>query len=129
MVHSPLLQKLRRTLQKAHQLNSKTNQNINWQRRKFLRLTALAGGSAVATTTFPFLKTAWSRSNPKIAIIGGGIAGLNAAYYLKKAGLTATVYEARNRVGGRIHSVKGKVAKDLVIELGGSLLIGLAIAF
>ncbi|MGQ0594512.1 MAG: FAD-dependent oxidoreductase [Gammaproteobacteria bacterium] len=33
------------------------------------------------------------------------MAGLNAAYQLKKAGISATVYEARRRVGGRILSV------------------------
>ncbi|MGK7949499.1 MAG: flavin monoamine oxidase family protein [Xenococcaceae cyanobacterium] len=79
----------------------------------------LAGGSAVATTTFPWLKAAWSKSQPNIAIIGGGLAGLNAAYQLKKAGLIATVYEAKSRVGGRVHSVTGVAGKDLVSDLGG----------
>ncbi|HEX4044788.1 MAG TPA: FAD-dependent oxidoreductase [Gammaproteobacteria bacterium] len=37
-----------------------------------------------------------------IAVIGAGIAGLTAAYYLKKFGYTVTVYEASNRVGGRM---------------------------
>jgi monoamine oxidase len=129
MVHSLLLQKFRRTLQKAHQQNlqgtkgsSKVSRTGSWKRRKFLRLTALASGSAIATKAFPLLKTAWSKSPPKIAIIGGGIAGLNAAYQLKKVGLTATVYEAKSRVGGRIHSMTGKVGKGLITELGGSFI-------
>lgn len=33
-----------------------------------------------------------SQHAPRIAIVGGELAGLNAAYQLKKAGLTATVY-------------------------------------
>ncbi len=37
-----------------------------------------------------------------IAVIGAGIAGLTAAYYLQKFGYTVTVYEASNRVGGRM---------------------------
>jgi monoamine oxidase len=41
---------------------------------------------------------------PRIAIVGGGIAGLNAALTLSDAGLSSTVYEASNRVGGRMHS-------------------------
>lgn len=41
---------------------------------------------------------------PRIAIVGGGIAGLNAALTLSDAGLAATVYEASDRVGGRMHS-------------------------
>ena len=35
-----------------------------------------------------------------IAIIGGGVAGLAAAYYLKKSGVTPTVFEASPRIGG-----------------------------
>src|SRR6202035_1643739 len=38
------------------------------------------------------------------AIIGGGIAGLNAALTLQDAGIGSTLYEASNRVGGRMHS-------------------------
>jgi len=41
-----------------------------------------------------------------VAIIGGGITGLTAAFYLKRAGFTVTVYEAGNRVGGVIQSVR-----------------------
>jgi monoamine oxidase len=41
---------------------------------------------------------------PRIAIVGGGIAGLNAALTLSDAGLSSTVYEASNRIGGRMHS-------------------------
>src|SRR5947209_9118240 len=39
-----------------------------------------------------------------IAIIGAGIAGLNAALTLKDAGLPCSVYEASNNIGGRMHS-------------------------
>ena len=41
---------------------------------------------------------------PRIAIVGGGIAGLSAALTLSDAGLASTVYEASNRIGGRMHS-------------------------
>lgn len=41
-------------------------------------------------------------SGVKVAIIGAGIAGLNAAYQLKKAGIQATLYEGSHRLGGRI---------------------------
>lgn len=41
---------------------------------------------------------------PRIVIVGGGIAGLNAALTLSDAGLSSTVYEASNRAGGRMHS-------------------------
>src|SRR5260370_35323736 len=41
---------------------------------------------------------------PQIAIVGAGIAGLNAALTLQDAGLSCSLYEASNRVGGRMHS-------------------------
>ena len=40
-------------------------------------------------------------TSPKIAIVGGGLSGLSAAYTLKKAGIWADVYEASGSAGGR----------------------------
>ena len=44
-------------------------------------------------------------SDKKIIIIGAGLTGLTAAYFLKKEGIFATILEARARVGGRIHTI------------------------
>lgn len=41
-----------------------------------------------------------------VAIIGAGITGLTAAFYLKRSGLPVTVYEASGRVGGVIRSIR-----------------------
>ena len=41
-----------------------------------------------------------------VAIIGAGITGLTAAFYLKRNGIPVTVYEASGRVGGVIQSVR-----------------------
>ena len=40
----------------------------------------------------------------KIAIIGAGTAGLTAAYELMKIGLRPVIFEASNRIGGRLRS-------------------------
>jgi oxygen-dependent protoporphyrinogen oxidase len=41
-----------------------------------------------------------------VAVIGGGITGLTAAFYLKRAGVPVTLYEASDRAGGVIQSVR-----------------------
>jgi oxygen-dependent protoporphyrinogen oxidase len=41
-----------------------------------------------------------------VAIIGAGITGLTAAFYLKRKGIPVTVYEAGSRVGGVIQSLR-----------------------
>jgi monoamine oxidase len=42
-----------------------------------------------------------------VVILGGGIAGLVSAYELRRAGWTVTVLEARDRIGGRVWTVRG----------------------
>jgi len=41
-----------------------------------------------------------------IGIVGGGLAGLTAAYYLVKNGRNVTIYEGNDRLGGRVFSDK-----------------------
>ena len=41
-----------------------------------------------------------------IAIIGAGVTGLTAAFYLKRKGIPVTVYEASGRVGGAMQSIR-----------------------
>ncbi|KPU44576.1 flavin-dependent L-tryptophan oxidase RebO precursor [Oxobacter pfennigii] len=45
-----------------------------------------------------------SGKNIKIAVMGAGEAGLSAAYELKKIGCDITIFEASNRIGGRIYT-------------------------
>lgn len=61
---------------------------------------------------------------PRIAIVGAGIAGLNAALTLHDAGLACDVYEASDRVGGRMHSDTTTWADDMVSEWCGEFIDG-----
>jgi monoamine oxidase len=40
-----------------------------------------------------------------VVVIGAGFSGLQAAYSAQKAGLSVAVVEARDRVGGKSHSI------------------------
>jgi oxygen-dependent protoporphyrinogen oxidase len=52
---------------------------------------------------------------PSVAIVGGGISGLSTAYYLSKAGIDSTLFEARPRLGGVIQTER---IDDCVVEAG-----------
>ena len=106
-----------------------------YTRRKFLgdsiKTIALLG----LTSTVPFISCRTSTDNnkktsevkedkrqPVIAIVGGGLAGLNCAYQLKKQHIIAKVYEADKRTGGRILSKKDALAPGLTTEFGGEFI-------
>src|SRR5438552_3632366 len=58
------------------------------------------------------------RQAPKrVLIIGGGMAGLVAAYELRRQGHRAVVLEAQNRVGGRVYTLRS-FAPGLYAEAG-----------
>ncbi len=89
-------------------------------RRDFIRRVGEVGGFSGAFATMQSLglleATASARPIPdlaqdfgkgiKIAILGGGIAGLVSAYEMGKAGFDCTVLEARERPGGRNWTVR-----------------------
>lgn len=56
-----------------------------------------------------------------VLIIGAGLTGLTLAYLLKQNGIDFTIIEARNRLGGRIHTKYNN--KEAPIELGATWLI------
>jgi monoamine oxidase len=43
----------------------------------------------------------------RVVVAGAGLAGLTAARLLERAGAEVTVVEARDRVGGRVHTIRG----------------------
>ncbi len=45
------------------------------------------------------------QTKPRIGIVGAGLSGLTAAYFLKKEGIKVTVYEKSSEVGGKLARV------------------------
>lgn len=74
-----------------------------------------AGTFGVVSLALPRMAYAAERSD--IVIIGAGLAGLHAAQILKDLGMTVTVLEANDRVGGRVQTVQ---TLDGPIDVGAS---------
>jgi monoamine oxidase len=73
-------------------------------RREFLKRAGATGAAVAAVGPLALARPARAAAAPRIAIVGGGIAGLAAALTLQDQGLHADVYESSGRVGGRMHS-------------------------
>lgn len=58
-------------------------------------------------------------NQPRIAVVGAGLAGLTAAYRLSQAGHPVTVYEGNDRVGGRAHTLRDFFDDGNTVELCG----------
>lgn len=54
----------------------------------------------------------------KVVIVGAGMAGLTAAYELKRAGHQPVVLEAQQRLGGRVHTLREPFSEGLYAEVG-----------
>lgn len=134
MARSPLFDSLRRVAALAgmcdrHGLPSKDGSALLTElrerralalsRRGFLRA---AGGAAVAATGL-LSRRARARqlqTDARIAIVGGGLAGLVCADQLAAQGIVATIYEANSRIGGRVHT--SRTFPGQTAELGGELI-------
>ena len=62
-------------------------------------------------------------SRGKVAVVGAGFAGLAGGFWLARSGFEVRVFEARDRVGGRVHTLRDFSAGRLIE--GGAELIGL----
>ena len=98
-------------------------------RRAFLERLGTVGGYSAAylamqsmgligappASAEPFALPPAPRRGRRVAILGAGIAGLVSAYELKRAGWDVTVLEARDRIGGRVWTIRGG---DRIVQTG-----------
>jgi monoamine oxidase len=89
------------------------------RREAIKRAGAVTAGLALARTWLP---PAQAATAPRIVVVGGGLAGLTAAYRLRQAGYAAQIYEASDRLGGRCWTIRGAFADGQIAEHGGELI-------
>lgn len=70
-----------------------------------IRETKLAAASQAYNEILPALKAEGSVAGKKVAVIGGGPAGLAAATFLSRAGVAVTVFERKEQLGGVVRNV------------------------
>jgi monoamine oxidase len=125
MAHTPLLSALQRAVgtiaeDETEAPSGSADCTVSTNRRTFLG-GALATGAAVAWGLADGLPAA-AATPPRVAVVGGGLAGLTCAYQLKSAGISAQIYEASDRIGGRCWSINGFFNAGQVAEHGGELI-------
>lgn len=106
------------------ELRGRRDEAAGLSRREFLKRAGVAGAAAAAAGSAAFTVRANAATAPRIAIAGGGIAGLSAALTLADKGYGSTIYEASTeRVGGRMHSDNsGYWSNSQVSEFCGELI-------
>lgn len=66
-------------------------------------------------------------TNKKVAVIGGGVEGLSAAYFLARLGHSPKIFEAREKMGGLLRTVipENRLPRDILdYEIDGILEMG-----
>ena len=94
---------------------------VDRARRRFLRESAGASAALLLAACTPAAVKP-KRDDDAVVIVGAGVAGLTCAYRLRQAGVAVHVYEAQERIGGRMFSLPNHFADNQVCELGGELI-------
>jgi monoamine oxidase len=89
-------------------------------RRDVLRAGIVLGAGLAGASAFDWVRPRRAFGDePNIVIVGAGLAGLSCAYRLMRHGIASTVYESRDRVGGRCWTISGFFANAQTAEHGG----------
>jgi monoamine oxidase len=133
LARSPLFGSLRRALRLAALSARRRGDtppldellDMAYSRRRFLRDSGTAA-AALATGIWTYGCDRQQAPAPpeslRIAVVGAGLAGLNAAYKLQKVGLRARVFEGSDRTGGRTYTARDLLGDGLTTELGGEFI-------
>jgi monoamine oxidase len=95
---------------------------VDHARRRFLQQSAVASAALMLGACARVPVSRGATGTDEVVVVGAGIAGLTCAHRLRQAGVPVRVYEAQERVGGRMLSLRGHFADDQVCELGGELI-------
>lgn len=94
----------------------------SYSRRQFLQASLLASSSLYLGSCASIEKSfsgEKSRFDEEVIILGAGLAGLTAAYQLKKQKIPYRIFEASSRAGGRIYTLQKFTEDGKFGELGG----------
>ncbi len=124
MAKTILFGRLRRIARSALDDGRRTKSaRVPMERRDFVRAAVAIGAAAAIPGCGGEDDLAKKNAaSVRIAIIGGGIAGVHCAYRLSQSGVDATVYEATSRVGGRMFTARDEFPEGQLCELGGELI-------
>lgn len=116
MARSPLFRRLESVIANLSSGATAPTPRTSTAARRRVLAGALTLGVASRTSAAP------RRTRPKIAVVGAGLAGLTAAWTLRRAGHDADVFEASARLGGRCFSERSAFADGQIAERGGEFL-------
>lgn len=133
MARTPLMRSLKEALSVARESEEQglTQSEVRagrTTRREFVKRAgvvgagALAVGGGFAPVAAASRRRHGNQDEPRVVVVGAGLAGLAAAYRLKRRGIRATVLEGNTRIGGRCWTGRGLFDDGQIIEHGGELI-------